>query len=132
MTKTRIMVVDDNPAELNRTCDLLLGAGYDVVEARDGDEAIAVAVAMQPRLIVVDVILPKKNGFQVCRDLRSDPGTRTICVVLVSAKCGVSDRYWGLRQGADEFLAKPWQDEEFLTVVARQLAKGSFTTGSAA
>ncbi len=131
MTKTRVLVVGDSPRELGRTGALLRCAGYDVVAALDGDEALRMAVSTQPAVIVLDVVLPKKNGFQVCREVKSDPATQVAKVILVGATRRESDRHWGLRQGADEFLVKPWQDQELLTALAR-LENSSPAAGSAA
>jgi len=72
-------------------------------------------------LIVLDVILPKKNGFQVCRQLKTSPQTEDIRILMLTSKSQDSDRFWGLKQGADEYLTKPFEDEELLANVAKLL-----------
>ena len=74
-----------------------------------------------PPLVVLDIILPKKNGFQVCRQLKSSPDTSGIKVILVSSKNQDSDKFWGMKQGADDYIGKPYQDEVLLAAIARQL-----------
>ena len=116
MVSKRVLVVDDSPTDLQMLSTLLKKQGYDVVTAVDGE-----ASATHPPVVVLDIILPKKNGFQVCRQLKTTPDTRDIRVILVSSKNQESDKFWGLKQGADEYIAKPYRDEELLAAVARQL-----------
>src|SRR5206468_2720401 len=99
----------------------LAGEGYRVVTAVDGDDALEKVAAERPRLIVLDVVLPRRSGFQVCRQLKGDARTRDIRIVLLTGKRTDSDRYWGLKQGADEYLTKPVAEEQFLASVARLL-----------
>lgn len=73
----------------------------------------------KPDLVLLDIILPKKNGFQVCRQLKTAPETKDLPVVLVSSKSRDSDRFWGLKQGADEYLTKPFEDEELVAMVKK-------------
>jgi twitching motility two-component system response regulator PilH len=116
-----ILVVDDSPTDLRLMSLPLCRSGYRVVTACDGEEAMKKAAREQPRLIVLDVVLPKKNGFQVCRELKTDPDTRDIKILILTSKVQESDRYWGLRQGADEYMTKPFDDDELLANVARLL-----------
>ena len=117
----KVLVVDDSPTDLKMMTTLLKGQGYEVVTAADGEEALDKAVSSRPPLVVLDIILPKKNGFQVCRQLKTTAETRDIKVILVSSKNQDSDRFWGMKQGADEYIAKPFRDDELLAAVARQL-----------
>lgn len=121
MAKKRVLVVDDSPTDLQMLSSLLQKQGYDVLTAVDGDDAIDKAAGTHPPLIVLDIILPKKNGFQVCRQLKTTPETRDIKIILVSSKNQDSDKFWGLKQGADDYIAKPYQDAEMVAAVARQL-----------
>jgi len=116
-----ILVVDDSPTDLRLMSVPLRSQGYRVVTASDGEEALEKAAREQPRLIVLDVVLPKKNGFQVCRQLKTAPGTRAIKILLLTSKSQDSDRYWGLKQGADHYMTKPFDDEELLANVASLL-----------
>ena len=112
-----ILVVDDSPTELKLVANALAGNGYRIVTATDGEEALLKAVSERPTLIVLDVVLPKKNGFQVCRQLKSAADTNHIKVVLLTSKSQQSDRSWGLRQGADGYVTKPFADGELLAAV---------------
>ncbi len=118
MSKT-ILVVDDSPTERALLEEALRGHGYAIVTAEDGEEAIRTASAAPPSLILLDVVLPKMNGFQVCRKLKASPATGAVPVVLVTSKSQESDRFWGLKQGADAYLTKPFDDSELRATVAR-------------
>lgn len=117
MAKGTILVADDSPAELHQVVDSLKREGYTVVTATDGEQALAMASATNPNLIILDIIMPKKNGYQVLRQLRATPSTKQIKVLLVSSKNQESDRFWGLKQGADAYIGKPFQDEELIRTV---------------
>ncbi len=121
MAKKRVLVVDDSPTDLQMLSSLLKNQGYEVVTAVDGEDALDKAAATLPPVVVLDIILPKKNGFQVCRQLKTTAETRDIKVILVSSKNQESDKFWGLKQGADEYIGKPFQDDELLAAVARHL-----------
>jgi twitching motility two-component system response regulator PilH len=116
-----ILAVDDSPTELRLVTSLLQTKGYRVITATDGEDALTKALAERPNLIVLDIILPKKNGFQVCRQLKTTPETQDIKVVLLSSKSQDSDRFWGMKQGADAYVTKPFEDEELLKAVATNL-----------
>lgn len=117
----KILLVDDSPTELTLMKNFLLGKGFQVVTAMDGEEAIVKAASERPELILLDVILPKKNGFQVCRQLKTTEETREIRIVLVTSKTQDSDRFWGLKQGADGYLTKPFREEDLLAIVIEQM-----------
>ena len=117
----KVLVVDDSPTDLQMLTTLLKKQGYEVVTAVDGEDAIVKANESHPPVVVLDIILPKKNGFQVCRQLKTQTETSGIKVILVSSKNQESDKFWGMKQGADEYIAKPYRDEELLAAVARQL-----------
>jgi twitching motility two-component system response regulator PilH len=121
MPKGKILVVDDSPTELRLVATPLKEAGYDVSTATDGEEALAKAGSEKPRLIVLDVVLPKKNGFQVCRQLKTAPDTRDVKVLMLTSKSQDSDRFWGLKQGADGYMTKPFDPAELLDHVAKLL-----------
>jgi len=121
MANERILVVDDSPTDLRLVTDALKGSGYRISTAVDGEEALAKAATEHPDLLVLDIILPKKNGFQVCRQLKTSPGTKDIKIILLSSKSQDSDRFWGLKQGADDYMVKPFEDGDLLTHVAKLL-----------
>jgi len=117
MAGERILVVDDSPTDLRLVTTALRGGGYVVSAAHDGEEALEKAVRERPDLIVLDVILPKKNGFQVCRQLKTSPDTCAIKILLLTSKNQQSDRFWGLKQGADSYMTKPFANEELLASI---------------
>ena len=121
MANSKILVVEDSPTYLRKIADVLQGHGYDIITAVDGEEALEKAVQENPMLIVLDVILPKKNGFQVCRQLKTAPATQDIKILMITSKSQDSDRFWGLKQGADEYMTKPFEDNELVTTLAKLL-----------
>lgn len=116
-----VLVVDDSPTARRVTQDMLSEAGYDVVTADDGDDAIRAFNHHQPDAVVLDVILPRKNGFQVCRHLKNDVNTDAK-VLMLTSKSTENDQAWGLRQGADDYLTKPFQPDQLLDSLERLLS----------
>lgn len=130
MKKTkRVVVVDDSPTSLRFAADTLREAGFDVTTAEDGEEAIDIITTNPPDVVVLDIILPKKNGFQVCRELKTNPKTRDTSIVLLSSKSQETDRFWGQRQGADAYITKPVQPLE-LTAIVSAVANSGLATAS--
>jgi twitching motility two-component system response regulator PilH len=116
-----ILVVEDSPTERQLIRKMLEEKGYRVAEAVDGNAALAAVQREKPALLLLDVVLPGPNGFQICRQLKSSPDTRDIRIVMMSSKNQEADRFWGLKQGADEYLVKPFKSEDLLASVKRQL-----------
>ena len=114
-----VLVVDDSPTNRHVAAALLQKEGYAVTTAVDGEDALEKVAATRPPLVVLDIVLPKMNGYQVLRYLKTSPETRNIKVILVSSKDQESDRFWGLKQGADDYIAKPYPDATLLAAVAR-------------
>jgi two-component system cell cycle response regulator len=106
----RILVVDDIEANVKLLEAKLTAEYYDVITAFDGPTGLAMAAAEKPDIVLLDVMMPGMDGFEVCRRLKDDPLTRHIPVVLVTALDGRADRIAGLEAGADEFLTKPIDD----------------------
>lgn len=121
MSGRHVLVVDDSPTGRHAATTLLQKGGYQVTTAVDGEDALEKIAAAPPPLVVLDIVLPKINGYQVLRHLKSSDATRGIKVILVSSKSQESDRFWGLKQGADDYIAKPYQDATLLNAVARHL-----------
>jgi putative two-component system response regulator len=103
----RIVIADDLPASLELFERLLAQDGHTVLRARDGEEALQLAASENPDLVLVDVMMPKLNGFEVCRRLKANPATRLVPVVLITALQETADRVHGINAGADDFLSKP-------------------------
>jgi twitching motility two-component system response regulator PilH len=102
-----ILIVDDSPTEVFQMTKALENAGFRVEVAADGEEALRKAREMQPDLILMDIVMPGMDGFRATRALSNDPATRSIPVIMVSSKSQESDRVWGMRQGAVDFIVKP-------------------------
>ena len=119
--KKRVRVVDDSATDRQLATSLLQKQGYSVIAAVDGEDALEKIAVEPPPLVVLDIILPGMNGYQVLRHLKSSPHTKDIKVILVSSKGQDSDRYWGLKQGADDYIAKPYPDDVLLSAVAKHL-----------
>jgi twitching motility two-component system response regulator PilH len=114
MTIKRILIVDDSPTERFFLTDLLRKNGYDVITAENGEEGVAVCKAELPDMVLMDVVMPGLNGFQATRQLSRDPNTQKIPVILCTTKDQETDRVWGMRQGAVEYVVKPVAGEELL------------------
>ncbi|KKI98478.1 response regulator transcription factor [Prochlorothrix hollandica] len=118
-----VLVVEDSPTQREMITDLLRGSGLDVTIATDGVEAIEQIENHCPDLVVLDIVMPRMNGYEVCRRLKSDPKTQSVPVVMCSSKGEEFDRYWGMKQGADAYIAKPFQPTELVGTV-KQLLRG--------
>jgi twitching motility two-component system response regulator PilH len=113
-----ILVVDDSPTERFFLTDLLTKSGYEVLTAENGDDALAKIRLERPALVVMDVVMPGSSGFQITRALNRDPATQSIPVILCSSKSTETDRIWGLRQGARDYVTKPVDAEVLLAKIA--------------
>lgn len=122
MTSRKVLIVDDSATERFFMAELLSREGYAVITAENGDEAVEKARVEAPNVVVMDVVMPGQSGFQITRALSRDPATESIPVIICSSKNTETDRIWGLRQGAREYLTKPIRPEELLARVA-ELAK---------
>jgi twitching motility two-component system response regulator PilH len=102
-----IMIVDDSPTEVHVMKTALEKHGFETMSAADGTECLTLVREVQPDLIFMDVVMPGLNGFQATRTLSRDPKTSAIPVIMVTTKDQESDRVWGMRQGAVDYLIKP-------------------------
>lgn len=118
-----VLVVEDSPTQREMITDLLKGSGLTVMVASDGMEALQQIQLSCPDLVVLDVVMPKMNGYEVCRRLKTDPKTQNIPVIMCSSKSEEFDRYWGMKQGADAYIVKPYQPKELLITI-KQLLRG--------
>jgi twitching motility two-component system response regulator PilH len=124
MAKT-ILVVDDSPTEVRVILSALEGKGYQFVTAADGEEALEKCTGFRPDLILLDIILPKRNGYQVCREIKGRKSPPKI--IMVSSKDQDSDKFWGMRQGADGYLTKPIDLKLLASTVEEMLVGQSLT-----
>jgi len=113
----KVMVVDDAYSELQMMENILKSAGHQVITYLDGDALEEKMVAERPDVLLLDIVMPKRNGYEILRGLKKDERTRHTPVVVVSSKNQESDRVWGKRQGADEYLMKPFTADELLKAV---------------
>jgi CheY-like chemotaxis protein len=122
MSTQKVLVVDDSWSELALMAGSLRERGYEVITASDGGEAIEKALAERPACVVLDIVLPGQNGFQVCRHLKQLAQTRDIPIILVSVKDTPLDKRWGLQQGAAAYLSKPFPPSELVESVSSVIA----------
>ena len=114
----KILVVDDSPTERHVMVELLTKNGYQVVTAESGEEGVTKAKAEKPDLIIMDVVMPGLNGYQATHTLTRDDDTKNIPVLMCTSKGQETDKIWGLRQGAQDYLVKPVNPEELLGKIA--------------
>jgi twitching motility two-component system response regulator PilH len=115
-----VMIVDDSPTEVHVMKTALEKHGFETVSAADGSECINLAREVRPDLILMDVVMPGVNGFQATRTLSRDPHTASIPVIMVTTKDQETDRIWGMRQGAVDYLVKPVSEAD-LVAKAREV-----------
>ena len=123
----KILIVDDEAhirALLEQTFEELEDEGVELLTAVDGDAAVALVAAERPDLVFLDVMIPRRNGYEVCQAVRSDLGLTDVTIVLLTAKGQDADRERGLAAGADEFLTKPFDPDELLDLARARLARG--------
>ncbi|MGW8309442.1 MAG: twitching motility response regulator PilH [Thiogranum sp.] len=114
----QILIVDDSPTEAHVLRGILERNGFDVETAENGAEGIALARELRPDLVLMDVVMPGLNGFQATRQLSRDPQTSGIPVIIVTTKDQDTDRVWGLRQGARDFLTKPVSEKTLMEKIS--------------
>lgn len=118
MSVKKILVVDDSPTERHFMVEILTKSGYQVVTAENGEDGIAKAKAEKPDLVLMDVVMPGLNGYQATRTLTRDEDTKNIPVIVCTSKGQETDKIWGLRQGALDYLVKPVKADELLAKIA--------------
>ena len=116
-----VIVVDDSISLRSMIAKLLKESGLKVMEASDGVEGLEKILANPPDLVVLDIVMPRMNGYEVCRRLKSDKKTQGLPVVMCSSKSEEFDRYWGMKQGADAYIAKPFHPQELIGTVKQLL-----------
>jgi two-component system alkaline phosphatase synthesis response regulator PhoP len=121
MSHARVLAVDDSPTVLEMIKAILLAGGYDVITASDGQEALNTAREEVPDLILLDVMLPKLDGYRVCRLLKFDQKYKNIPIIMLTAKAEEQSVATGMRTGADQYLTKPVEPERLLAAVAAEL-----------
>ncbi|MGD2076010.1 MAG: twitching motility response regulator PilH [Gammaproteobacteria bacterium] len=118
----QVLIVDDSPTEAHVLKGMLEKHGFEVETAQNGTEGIERAKMLKPDLILMDVVMPGLNGFQATRQLTRDPETSDIPIIIVTTKDQETDRVWGLRQGARDFLTKPVAETNLMEKIGLALA----------
>lgn len=118
MAIQKILIVDDSPTERYFLTDILIKNGFSVSTAENGEEAILKIKADKPQLILMDIVMPGQNGFQVTRAISRDPETQDVPIIICTSKGQETDRIWGLRQGARDYIVKPVDPQELLAKIA--------------
>ncbi|MEN3363700.1 MAG: twitching motility two-component system response regulator PilH [Burkholderiales bacterium] len=118
MAIQKVLVVDDSPTERYFLTDILIKNGFSVSTAENGEEALLKVKADKPQLILMDVVMPGQNGFQITRAISRDPETEDVPIIICTSKGQETDRIWGLRQGARDYIVKPVDPQELLAKIA--------------
>ena len=117
-----VLIVDDSPTELHVMQKALEKSGFKTATASDGAEGIRLAREIRPDLIFMDIVMPGINGYQATRTLANDPQTRSIPVIMVTSKGQETDKIWGLRQGAVDYMVKPVSPNQLVAKAQATLA----------
>jgi len=112
-----VLIIDDSPTELHLFQNTLEKAGFNTLVADSGEEGVKAAKTARPDCILMDVVMPGMNGFQATRKLTKDPTTADIPVIMITAKDQETDKIWGMRQGAVEYLVKPVADKDLVNMI---------------
>lgn len=115
----KVLIVDDSPAEIKLIEGLLEKEGYWPVGLNDPTRVEEAISQERPSVILLDIVMPDRNGYQVCRDLKGNAEFHSIPVIMVTSKASVSDKFWGEQQGADGYVTKPFTRDELLRAVRR-------------
>lgn len=114
---TTVLVIDDSPSEMAKFRDMLSKYNYQVIEAVNGEAGCQMAMDHLPDVILMDVVMPEMNGFQATRKITRGKTTAHIPVIMISTKNQETDRVWGKRQGAKEYLTKPVDENELMQII---------------
>jgi twitching motility two-component system response regulator PilH len=117
MSIQKILLVDDSKTELHHLSEVLGKRGYQVRTAENGDEAMRRLSEDKPDLILMDVVMPGQNGFQLTRTITRDPRFSTVPVIMCTSKNQETDKVWGMRQGARDYIVKPVNTEELVSKI---------------
>ena len=127
-TMARILIVDDSPFQLMGIRRIVEQLGHEALTAEDGAAGVEAARQHVPDLILMDVVMPNLNGFQATSTIKRDAGTGHIPVILVTTKDQETDRVWGMRQGAQGYLTKPFSEAELTEAIVSTIGHGNETT----
>ena len=117
-----VLIVDDSPTELHLFQNMLEKNGFDTLVADSGEDGVRQAASSRPDLILMDVVMPGMNGFQATRKLTKDPATADIPIIMITGKDQETDKIWGMRQGAVEYLVKPVAEKDLVKMINSVMA----------
>ncbi|MBC6418016.1 MAG: response regulator [Prochloron sp. SP5CPC1] len=117
----KLLVVEDSPVPRQMILEMLKSKKLQVRSAEDGVEALEQVKLDPPDLIILDIVMPKMNGYEVCRKIKNDPATKDVLVLMCSSKKEEFDIYWGMKQGADDYITKPFKSKELLVKIKKLL-----------
>lgn len=117
-----VLIIDDSPTELHLFQNMLEKNGFDTLVADSGEEGLKQAITSRPDVILMDVVMPGMNGFQATRKLSKDPKTSSIPVIIITTKDQETDKIWGMRQGAVEYLVKPVTEKQLVEMINQVMA----------
>jgi twitching motility two-component system response regulator PilH len=112
-----ILIVEDTPSEMELISHYLKEGGYSVISADSAKTGLSQAIEQKPDVIITDVVMPGMSGFELCRNLRKHPVTEKVPIIICTSKAQEIDRLWGMKQGADAYLTKPFTREQLLRAV---------------
>lgn len=118
---THVLIIDDSPTEVHVFKSMLLNNDIEVSVAKNGEEGIEKAIEIKPDCILMDVVMPGKNGFQATRDLSRNPATSAIPVIIITTKDQETDKIWGMRQGAKDYIVKPTEEQDLIERINKVL-----------
>ena len=112
-----VLVVEDSPSEMELISSYLRESGYSVISANDAKVALHKTLSEKPDVVLTDVVMPGMNGFELCRSLKKNPATKDLPIVVCTSKNQQLDRLWGMKQGADVYITKPFNKEEIIRAI---------------
>lgn len=112
-----ILIVEDTPSEMELITHYLKESGYSVISAVSAKEALNIAIEQKPTVIVTDIVMPGMSGFELCRNLKKHPATEKVPIIICTSKNQEIDRLWGMKQGADAYLTKPFTREQLVRTI---------------
>lgn len=117
-----VLIADDSPVARAFMAKVVHECGHQSIEAADGAEAVTLAKQFTPALVLLDIVMGANDGFRACRQLKKDPATKHIPIVIVTCKTGTTDEMWAMKMGADEYLRKPVSEETLAATIRRFVA----------
>jgi twitching motility two-component system response regulator PilH len=117
MATKKVLIVDDSPAQLSQLREIVKAQGCQIIEATSGREAVDKAIAENPDLIFLDIIMDDLDGYGACREILNNSSTENIPIVFVSTKKQRADKLWAARQGAKDLISKPYENQEIIDAI---------------